>query len=48
MKGMKSPGKFGALAAMILLVAVLFNGAWYQWIMYLAAFGAWAGFAAGM
>ena len=44
MKGRKALGSFGALAALTLLVAVLFNGADYQWILFLAVFGAWAGF----
>ncbi|MCL2106421.1 MAG: hypothetical protein FWH26_05090 [Oscillospiraceae bacterium] len=44
MKKGKVLGSFGALAAMVLLVAVLFSGAWYQQYLYLAVFGAWAGF----
>ncbi|MDR2696259.1 MAG: hypothetical protein LBC79_07780 [Deltaproteobacteria bacterium] len=43
MKGKRALGSFGVLAAMVLLVAVLFNGAWYQHYLYLTAFSAWAG-----
>ena len=44
MKGRKTLGSFGVLAAMVLLVAVLYSGAWYQHYLYLAVISAWAGF----
>ena len=43
MKGKPILGNLGFLAAVVLLVTVLFRSAAYQWILYLAAFGAWAG-----
>ena len=44
MKGNPIKSSLGFLAAAVLLVAVFFKKADYQWALYLAAFGAWAGF----